>query len=485
MKSESSHSRNRLFSGWSGLSFAAGRSFLQGRGQPRPDQTMFRRSCRLLLWLSAWPALVLSAAEPAPARPNIIFFLVDDMGRGDLGCYGGTQEPTPHIDQLAAEGIRFTQFYTAAPICSPSRAGFLTGSFPSRWRINSYLQTRAGNQSCEQADFLDPAAPTIARALQAAGYATGHFGKWHLGGGRDVTDAPKFAAYGFDEHAGTWESPEPHPDITATDWIWSPTDKVKRWDRTAFFVDQALDFLTRHRDRPCFVQLWVDDVHTPWVPDESSTKKDTRENFRPVLRVMDREFGRLMAGLKKLGIDERTMVVFSTDNGALPTFAGTRSAGLRGSKLSLYEGGTRLPFIVRWPGRVPAGQVNDQSLFNAVDLFPSLCAVAGAPLPAGSALDGQNLSAAFFGQPASHTGPLFWEYGRNATAYKYPPGRDRSPNVAVREGDWKLLINADGTGAELYNLATDPQESTNLAERETERAARLTQAALSWRRSLP
>ena len=307
-----------------------------------------------------------------------------------------------------------------------------------------------------------------------------------MGGGRDVADAPKFAAYGFDEHAGTWESPEPHPDITATNWIWSPKDKVKRWDRTAFFVDRTLDFLARHRAQPCFVQVWPDDVHTPWVPDEASDKTDTPKNFHPVLCEMDRQFGRLMDGLRQLGLDENTLVVFSSDNGALPTFDGARSGGLRGSKLSLYDGGTRLPLIVRWPDRVPAARVDDATLFGAVDLLPSLCAIAGAELPQGVAFDGQDLSAAFFGRPASHQGPLFWEYGRNEKFFKFPtrPG-DRSPSVALREGTWKLLVNAGGTGAELYNLAVDPAESKNLASIEPAVARRLTAVALGWRQSLP
>ena len=174
--------------------------------------------------------------------------------------------------------------------------------FPARWRITSFLQTRKGNRDCEQADFLDPAAPSLARTLKAAGYATAHFGKWHLGGGRDVTDAPKFAAYGFDEHAGTYESPQPHPDITANDWIWSPEDKVKRWDRTAFFVDQTLDFLRRHKEQPCFVNLWLDDPHTPWVPERRAARGPagrharTAAKFRAVLVEMDRQIGRLLDG---------------------------------------------------------------------------------------------------------------------------------------------------------------------------------------------
>ncbi|MBI5396445.1 MAG: sulfatase-like hydrolase/transferase [Verrucomicrobia bacterium] len=430
-------------------------------------------------------AVCLAAADAAESRPNILFILTDDMGYGDPGCYGGKLTPTPNMDRLAREGIRFTQYCSASPICSPSRTGATTGMFPARWRITSYLQTRTGNRGCEQADFLDPRAPSLARALKAAGYATAHIGKWHMGGGRDVADAPPFAAYGFDEHAGTWESPQPHPDITAGNWIWSPKDKVKRRDRTAFFVDKTLDFLRRHQDRPCYVNLWPDDVHTPWVPADDAPKGDTPENLRRVLAEYDRQLGRLLAGLKELGIAGRTLVVFTSDNGPLPTFRGERAGGLRGSKLSLYEGGVREPLIVRWPGRTPAGRVDERTVLNAVDLFPTFCAVAGVPLPGGVVFDGEDLSAAWLGKPVTRAKPLFWEYGRNDKAFKFPEGPDRSPNVAVRDGRWKLLVNADGSGAELYDLADDPNETNNLATGKPDMAARLTAQALAWRQSLP
>ncbi len=261
---------------------------------------------KLLAYVCILGAFASSAIAGAARPPHILFILTDDMGYGDVGCYGGQFAPTPNLDRLAAEGTRFTQYYSASPICSPSRTGATTGMYPARWCITSYLQTRAGNRACEQVDYLDPKAPSLARTLKAAGYATGHFGKWHMGGGRDVTNAPPFAAYGFDEHAGTWESPQPHPDITATNWIWSPHDKVKRWDRTAFFVDKTLYFLRRHRDQPCYVNLWPDDTHTPWVPSQERlglypNGPEEERKFRAVLDEYDRQMGRLLAGLKELG----------------------------------------------------------------------------------------------------------------------------------------------------------------------------------------
>ena len=163
---------------------------------------------------------------------------------------------------------------------------------------------------------------------------------------------------------------------------------MKRWDRTAFFVDKTLDFLRRHKNQPCYVNLWPDDVHTPWVPSQERlglypNGPVQERKFRAVLDEYDRQMGRLFKGLAALGLEKRTLVIFASDNGPLPSFRGSRSGGLRGSKLSLYEGGVRLPFIVRWPGHVPAGRVDDRTVIAGTDLFPSLCAIAGVPLPSG------------------------------------------------------------------------------------------------------
>ena len=468
----------------------------------RHPSSIYRRICcfvlgRVALHVVLFAGLVVTTGSETrgdgPAPPHVIFVLADDLGPGDLGCAGGRVAATPHLDAMAAAGTRFGAYYSAACICSPARCGLITGQFPGRWRLTSFLQTRAGNRLCEQADFLDPQAPSLPRALQAAGYATAHFGKWHLGGGRDVADAPDFAAYGYDAHAGTWESPAPDPAITARDWVWSDADRVKRWERTGYFVDRTLDFLEREGDRPCFVNLWLDDPHTPWVPDATAGKgADTPENLRGVIEELDRQMGRLRAGLRRLGIERRTLLIFTSDNGPLPTFDGGRSGALRGSKLSLYEGGIRVPFVAEWPGVVPAGSVDEETVVSAVDVYPTICGLAGVPLPAGMKPDGEDRSESLRGRPPrGPRRPLFWEYGRNAQAFKYPtadnggrPG-DRSPNLAVRDGRWKLLVNADGTGSELYDLVADPSERHDLAAAEPAEAARLRDMLLSWRRSLP
>ncbi len=431
--------------------------------------------------------LLLAASNLSVAaehRPHIVLVLADDLGLGDLSCYGGEIVKTPHLDQIAREGTRFTQFYSAAPICSPARCAIITGQFPARWNITSFLQDKKGNRECEQADFLDAAAPSLPRVLKNAGYATAHFGKWHLGGGRDVTAAPKFSAYGYDEAAGTWESPEPHPDITATNWIWSDQDKVKRWDRSAFFVDRTLQFIANHPEQPCFVNVWLDDPHTPWVPEavskDEKAKPQSLENLQKVLKELDKQLGRLVASLP-----QNTLLLFISDNGPLPTFQSKRTTQLRGSKLSLYEGGIRVPLIARWPGKVRAAAVDEKSVIAGVDLLPTLAAIASKRLPAEYEPDGEDVSPQLLGKSATRTKPLFWEYGRNETSFKYPAGFDRSPQLSMRNGHWKLLMNPDGSQLQLYDLETDPREQTNVATQQATIVAAFRDSLLSWQRALP
>lgn len=436
---------------------------------------------------------IILAVLPGPAKvftkPTIVFILVDDMGWGDPSCFGG-KVPTPNMDRLAAGGMQFRQFYVASPICSASRCGILTGQFPARHRITSYLQTRAGNRECEQADYLDPKAPSLPRILKEAGYATAHIGKWHLGGGRDVTDAPKFAAYGYDLGLGTYESPEPVAALGLKTTPWETKrepQQVERHDRTRWMVDETLKFVHEHPDKPCFVNLWLDDVHTPYRPVEGQDDRPLPEKYREVLTETDRQIGRLMDALPA-----NTLIILCGDNGPEPTLDHTRTKGLRGMKWSLYEGGIRTPLIIRWPGTVPAGVVNETTVFSSVDFLPTLCSLLWLR-PPDADLDGECMSPAWEGETMLRGKPLFWEYGRKPGeagkvkgGFPYPkePG-SKSPNVAVRDGRWKLLINADGTQPELYDLARDPAETTNLAETEIVTAGHLKKAALAWRKALP
>lgn len=217
----------------------------------------------------------------ADTNPNVVIIYIDDMGIGDIGCYGGKFVATPNIDKLAQDGLLFNQYYSSAPVSSPSRCGLTTGLFPIEVGINTFLNDKASNKRCEQRNYLDDKLPSMARAFQNAGYATGHIGKWHMGGGRDVHNAPSIKNYGFDEYLSTYESPDPDPAITASKWIWCDNDSIKRWKRTEYFVDKSIDFIKRHKDSPFFLNLWPDDMHTPWVPEfKQKERKAGRQKRR-------------------------------------------------------------------------------------------------------------------------------------------------------------------------------------------------------------
>lgn len=425
------------------------------------------------------------AAAQAVDRPHIVVIYTDDMGIGDLSCYNNGWVQTPNIDRIAHDGIRFERYYSASPVSSPSRVSVTTGMFPIQWGINTYLDKRMLNARREQVDYLDPAAPTIAHSLKAIGYHTAHIGKWHMGGGRDVDDAPQIPAYGFDEYVSTYESPDPDKLITASNWIWSEKDSIQRWERTSYFVDRALDFLSRHKESPCFVNLWPDDMHDPWIP-ESMFYTDhkswvSKTNFEAVLCEYDRQIGRFVKGLKDLGIWENTLLIFTSDNGALPTFQQARTNGLRGSKISLYEGGVRMPFLISWPARIKGGQVNTESVICSVDLYPSLCAITGAEMPDGFDYSGEDRSTVLTGKAHSQRSrDIMWDYGRSKFFPRPPEEYNQSPSLAILQGNYKLLVNPDGSQMALYDVFADPYETTDIARQHPELCKQLSQKVTEW-----
>lgn len=425
------------------------------------------------------------AMGAAAEKPNIVIIYTDDMGMGDLSCYNSGWVETPNIDRIARKGLKFNHYYTASPVSSPSRAALTTGMFPTEWGINTFLHTRKMNTDCEQCDYLDANGPSMARSLKEAGYSTAHIGKWHMGGGRDVDDAPQIPSYGFDEYVSTYESPDPDKLITASNWIWSREDSIKRWDRTQYFVDKALDFMSRHKDQPCFVNLWPDDMHDPWIPfhEAFDNKKGwtSREYFEKVLKEYDRQIGRFLDGLDSLGIADNTIVIFTSDNGALPTFSQLRSNGMRGTKVSLYEGGIRMPFIISWPGHIPEGETEDESIISSVDLYPSLCAITGAKMPAGFNYSGENMKDALLGAKAQkrHT-DLMWDFGRNHFFGRPPQAHHQSPHLAIMRGNYKLLINSDRTDMQLYDIKKDPNETTDISARYPELCRQLSDRVIDW-----
>lgn len=470
---------------------------------------MTRSAFRRLQRLAAVFILPLLLASPAIAsqeqddgRPSFLFILIDDMGYGDLGSYGHSPTVSPNIDQMADEGLRFTQFYVSSPICSPSRASFVTGQYPQRWGINSYLSDRRDNERRGVAQWLDPAAPSVARLLQDAGYATGHFGKWHLGGGRDVGQAPLITEYGFDESLTQFEGlgdrilplfdkhdgTEPMRRGLETASAELGRGEITWMDRsivTQAFADAAGEFIEKSADAgdPFYVQLWLDDVHTPLYP-PGEWPEGKRERYLAVVKAMDAQ----LAGLfEKIRTDERlrenTIVVIASDNGPEP---GAGTAGpFRGHKATLWEGGIREPLIIWSPGHLAegaAGTTNDKTVLHATDWLPSIASLAGVEVPAEVKPDGENYAEALLGkaEPAREK-PLFWRRPPDR------PGNARNPlpDLAVRDSDWKLLCAYDGSDPLLFNLAKDPGETKNLADEHPDKVARLRDLVLAWNESMP
>lgn len=440
------------------------------------------------------------AVEKGP--PNIILIFIDDMGWGDFSCFGNTEAQTPNVDSMAAEGIRFSQFYVNSPICSPSRCAISTGQFPARWRITSYLNNRADNARRGMANWLDPTAPTLAHILQSHGYATGHFGKWHLGGQRDVDDAPPITAYGFDESLTNFEGMGPkllpltlkpgdkqfgriweNAEILGGPVIWMPRSQI-----TGGYVNAALAFIKRaiRAGKPFYVNVWPDDVHAPYWPSVGKWGDGNRQQlYRAVLEEMDQQLGPLFQFIRtKPDLRDNTLILICSDNG--PDANGGSSGPFRGSKATLYEGGIRSPLVVWGPGLIAeeaVGSWNKTSVFSAIDLVPSLLEIAGVSTPSEVTFDGENLAPVLLGKSTnSRKAALFW---RRPPDRKFFAGTGPYPDLAIREGDWKLLCDYDGSRPELYDLSSDPGETRNLAEQNPEMVKRLTQLLLAWQESMP
>lgn len=433
----------------------------------------------------------------------MIVVFIDDMGWGDLSCFGNKDVETQNIDRLATEGIRFEQFYVNSPICSPSRTAISTGQYPQRWRITSYLSNRKSNEQRGMAQWLDPQAPMLARIFKQAGYATGHFGKWHMGGQRDVGEGPLIPEYGFDASLTNFEGLGPRVLPLKDAYDGKPpkkhalgSDKLGRgkitWeDRskiTASFTSAALDFVKQAeaKKHPFYVNVWPDDVHSPFFPPQRRRGDGVKRTlYHGVLDTMDEQLGVLfdfIRGDKKLR--GNTLILVCSDNGPEQ---GAGSAGkFRGFKTHLYEGGIRSPLIVWGPGLInadKAGSVNKGSVFAAIDLVPSLLAIAGVETPANIAFDGEALPKVLVGQSnASRSRPLF---------FRRPPDRDAFygvhdlPDLAVRDGKWKLLCEYDGSDVSLFDLNTDPREANSRANEHPGVVQRLTKALLAWHASMP
>lgn len=405
----------------------------------------------LLLFLSA---AILPAAESSPrTRPNIVFILADDAGIGDFSAYGCKYGVTPNIDRLATEGMKFTRAYSGSAVCAPSRCVLMTGQHTGH-------VLRRANQSKIGLLALPTGQMTVPRLLHNAGYATGGFGKWGLGNPGTTGAAEK---QGFDVFFGYYDQKHAHDyytDHLVRDGVDVPYQQSGRrtWEDYSHtrIADETLKFIEQNKDRPFFCYAAWTPPHGDYVIPENpgfSGKPWPEEirNYAAMVALLDRDVGRVMRKLKELGIDEQTLVIFSSDNGANQEFIEPlgSTGGLRGYKRLLYEGGMRTPFIARWPGKVQPGTTSDL-LTSFVDFLPTVADLSGAPKP--PALDGHSIAPTLLGrsQPVTHES-LYFEI--------YEPFFQQ----AVRMGDWKGYRLGTKAPLELYNLNADPAEKRNVA----------------------
>ena len=430
-----------------------------------------------------------SCSALAAEKPNILFIFSDDWGWGDLSCHGHPYVKTPNIDRLAKEGTDFQRFIVASGVCSPSRTAVMTGHFPARYKIDGHFAWVPSNAKRGMPDWLDPSVTTIPRLLQKSGYATAHYGKWHLANDM-IPDSPTPAAYGYDEYGAFNCSGEQMP--VHEDAMHAST-----------FIEKSVA-----AQKPFFINLWVHEPHTPFhtVPKYEWRFRDmeSREDqiYASVLSHADDRIGQVLDTLDRLKITDNTLVIFSSDNGparaskagelklSYDTATGAGwgihaakgiTAGRKGYKASLFEGGINVPFIARWPGKIPAGKIDNDSLISAVDLLPTFCSLAGVKLPANYQPDGVNQAQVLQGQQEAkiREKPLFWKSGSNKKSETH------WVSYAVAHQQWKFVTNADGSQQELYNIVADPYEKTDVKESHPETLAELTKLLTNWKKTLP
>ncbi len=433
----------------------------------------------------------LSSMAVANEKPNILFIFADDWGWGDLSCHGHPYVKTPNIDRLAEEGIDFHHFVVASGVCSPSRTAVMTGHFPARYNINGHFAWADQNAKRNMPDWLDPQAPLLPRFLKKAGYATAHFGKWHLSNNM-IPDSPLPSEYGYDAYGAfncAGEQMPVHED-----------------------AQNAIAFIKKsHRkNKPFFINLWLHESHTPFhtVPKYRWRFRDLDEPdniYASVLSHADDRIGEVLDTLDRLGLAENTLVIFSSDNGPAraagsaeltlmhdtATGAGYGVAaskgitgGRRGYKASLFQGGVGVPFIARWPGKIPAGKVDNTALISALDLLPTFCEIAGAELPSDYTPDGISQVSTLLGkEPPKRTKPLFWKYPSPWPAPETKP--DHWVSYAVLDFPWKLVTNRDSSYVELFDIIADPYEQNDLKSEQPEVVEKLVKMIAKWQESLP
>ncbi len=464
---------------------------------------------RIFLRNMGWGALALAGPGVFSAcslfqkkeKLNFILINIDDLGWKDLTCYGSRYYETPNIDRLAAQGVRFTDAYASCAVCSPTRASIMTGRYPARIGVTDWIHhlDKRGEEAYREGKnpaayvggqrrrLLCPPNPywmeldevTIAEVLKAAGYSTCHIGKWHLGYEPWFPDKQ-----GFDINIGGGEIGQPptyfdpyylneqRPSIPAL----SPRRQGEYLtDRES---DEAVRFLNEHRDKPFFLHMCHYAVHTPLQAREELVAKyeskgktnQTNAIYAAMIESVDRAVGRMLSTLDELGLADRTLVIFTSDNGGLQDYA-TDNAPLRAGKGYPYEGGIRVPLIVRWPGVVESGRVCDVPV-TSVDHFPTLAELAGARLVSKRIIDGESLV------------PVLKETGslrREAIFWHFPHYRGEVvPYSIIRNGDWKLIKRYEGRMFELFNLQEDLSEKNDLSEKRPEKVKELDTELSAW-----
>lgn len=459
-------------------------------------------------WLAVFQLAAVVWGAQAVERPNFIFIFIDDMGYSDMSCFGGTRVQTPNIDGLAREGIRFTQFYVNSPICSPSRVAVTTGQYPGRWKITSYLDKRKIDKKRGVADWLSPKAPSLARCLAKAGYYTAHVGKWHMGGQRDVGDAPLIGEYGFatslTSFEGLGERVLPRfdrrndgtevrhtPTIMSAELGGGPIHWVDRHKVTEFYVDRAIKEMrtAAGKKQPFYINLWLDDMHGPvQAPPNLRGDGSATANYLGVMKEMDRQLGRAFDFIRSQpSLVGNTVIFLASDNGpddALSMSPGQLgvSTGQRGGKARLYDGGIRSPFIAWYHGipKSAVGSTNQKTVLAGMDIPPSVIALANVAVPGGVRFDGLNMADAFAGRASpKRDKPIMWVRPPDR-----PGPKNDWPDLAIRNGDWKLLINRDRSRPELFNIIDDPSESKNLAEKHADMVKQLGDKVIQWDKTI-
>lgn len=423
-------------------------------------------------------------ASSSPGRPNILFIFADDWGWGDLSCHGHPYIKTPNIDRLAAEGLDFQNFTVASGVCSPSRTAVMTGHFPARYCVSGHFAYPHQNASRNMPDWIDPELVMLPRLLKEAGYATAHFGKWHLANNM-IPDSPRPELYGYDT-AGAFncsgEQMPVHEDA----------------NNAVAFIEKS-----RKDGKPFFINLWLHEPHTPFhtAPEYRARfpKLPEQDNvYASVLSHADDRIGLVLDALDRLGLAKDTLVIFSSDNGpagrdgkggplkvmydsatgegfGIGAAVGT-TGGRKGRKASIYQGGIGIPFIARWPGKIEAGAKDNVSWISAVDLLPTFCEVAGVALPADYQPDGVSRVAVLKGKPLPlRDKPLFWKRQRG----------HKDAAFAILDRKWKLLASTDSKNVELYDVTRDPYEKNDLKAKRPEVVSKLLKRLEAWKATLP